>query len=128
KLRQPFPFQQDAEQVISRNFALKHHNIDQKHGHRVIAIAHGHQEHFLKHTFFKFGAVHKRIKWFQIKALRRHDGRNTMLVNKLSLAITTSQYGGIIEPRHDAPQLDAFDQKHGHGGFGFAERVQEEVL
>jgi hypothetical protein len=51
-----------------------------------------------------------------------------VFVYQLRVAVTAQQDRKIIEPRYDALQFDAVDQKHGHGRFVFTNVIEENVL
>src|SRR5690554_4803743 len=51
-----------------------------------------------------------------------------MLVNKLGLGVPTEQQTEIVEPRDDALQFDAVDEKDRHGDFLLTNVVEERVL
>ena len=48
ELHEAITFQQDAEQIISRDPALQHYAIDQEHRYFDFALAHTRKEHILQ--------------------------------------------------------------------------------
>jgi hypothetical protein len=51
-----------------------------------------------------------------------------MLVNELRMAVAPKQQAEIVEPRDNALQLHAIDQKDGQRRLGFPNVVEEGVL
>jgi hypothetical protein len=51
-----------------------------------------------------------------------------MLINQLRYTITTKQEAKIVEPRDDALQFHAVDQKNRNGQFGFAKVIEKCIL
>ena len=64
----------------------------------------------------------------QLHRMSRHDGRDSVLVDELRMAIATQQHAEIIEPGHHALQLDAVHQKNGERNFALADVIEEGVL
>src|SRR5262245_5249076 len=60
--------------------------------------------------------------------MTRHDRRDRVLVHQLRVSVATQEHAEIIEPRHDALQLNPIDQKDRQWGFVLSDMVQEGVL
>ena len=60
--------------------------------------------------------------------MSRHDGRNRVLIDELRMAITAQQDTEIIEPRHDALQLDTIDEENGERDFVLPNEVEKSIL
>ena len=72
-------------------------------------------------------------RWFfgpfeQLDRMTRHDRRDRMLVDELRMAVATQQHAEIVEPCHDALQLDSVDEKDRKGSLALTNVVQEGVL
>src|SRR3546814_3005390 len=59
---------------------------------------------------------------------RRHHRRDGMLVDQLHVTVPAQQHREVVEPADDALQLDAVHLKHGDGGLGLADVIEEDVL
>jgi hypothetical protein len=57
-----------------------------------------------------------------------HDGRNRVLIDKLGMPIATQKDAKIIEPSHNALQLDAVHEEDRERDLVLAYKVQERVL
>ena len=64
----------------------------------------------------------------QLDRMTRHDGRDRVLVDELGMPIAPQQHAEIIEPGHDALQLDAVHQEDRERSFVLADMVEEGVL
>ena len=64
----------------------------------------------------------------QLDRVTRHDGRNRVLVDELRMPIPAQQHAEIIEPGHDALQLDPVDQKYGERDFAFSDVIEKGIL
>ena len=118
--------EQHAEQVVGRDRALQHDAVDQEHGDLRLGIAHAREEHVLQQALLLARILARELP--RVHRLSRHDGGDRVLVDKLRLAVATEQDREVVEPGHDALQLDALDQKHGHRGFVLAQDVQKRIL
>jgi hypothetical protein len=58
----------------------------------------------------------------------RHDGRYSVLVDKLGMPIPSQQHAKIVEPGYHPLQLDAIDEKNREGDFCFTYVIKEGVL
>eukprot|EP01092_Planopodium_desertum_P015210 TRINITY_DN7939_c0_g1_i1.p1 TRINITY_DN7939_c0_g1~~TRINITY_DN7939_c0_g1_i1.p1 ORF type:complete len:127 (-),score=15.04 TRINITY_DN7939_c0_g1_i1:97-477(-) len=72
------------------------------------------------------GLLGRRIE--QLDRMRRHHGRNGVLVDELRMGIAAQQHGEIVEPGDDALQLDTIDQEYCHRCLALADMIQEHVL
>src|SRR5215467_1656557 len=82
-------------------------------------------------AYFQSGLVSRR--WLvspfeELDGVTRHDGRNCVLVDELGMPIPSQQHAEIVEPGHNALQLDAVHQKDGEWDFAFADVIEEGVL
>src|SRR5262249_44442429 len=64
----------------------------------------------------------------ELYRLRRHHGRDRMLVDQLRMRVTPQQHAEIIEPGDDALKLDAVDEEDRDRSLVLADVVQEDVL
>jgi hypothetical protein len=60
--------------------------------------------------------------------MSRHDGRDCVLIDELGMPIATQEDAKIIEPSHNALQLDSVHEKNRERDFILAYKVQERVL
>src|SRR5690242_2299588 len=49
----------------------------------------------------------------ELDRLAGHDGRDRVLVDELRMTVASQKHAEIVEPGHDALQLDAVDQENG---------------
>src|SRR5215469_1010137 len=74
----------------------------------------------------EFAAFLARLE--QLHRLRRHHGRDGVLVDKLRMRVAPQQHAEIVEPGDDALQLHAVDQKDRNRRLVLAHVVEEDVL
>src|SRR5262245_7275933 len=82
-------------------------------------------------AYFQLGFISGRRLVGPFEALdrmTRHDGRNRMLVYELGMSISSQQHAEVIEPGHDALQLDTVHQKNCERYFTFADVIEKCVL
>ncbi len=64
----------------------------------------------------------------QLHGMARHDGGDGVLVDELGMAVAAEQDAEVVEPGHNALQLDAVDQENRERGLVLAHAVEESVL
>src|SRR5215470_5782448 len=64
----------------------------------------------------------------ELHRLRRHHGRDRVLVDQLRMRVAPQQHAEVVEPGDDALQLHAVYQEDGDRHFVLADVVQEDVL
>jgi hypothetical protein len=60
--------------------------------------------------------------------MTRHDRGDGVLVDQLRVAIPPQQDAEIVEPRHDALEFNAIDQKNRQRNFAFTNVIEKGVL
>jgi hypothetical protein len=73
-----------------------------------------------------FRALFRRIE--HLDRMTGHDGGYGVLVHQLRVAIAAQKHTKIIEPAHNALQLDAIDEKNREWDFVLSHVVEESIL
>src|SRR6185437_8898914 len=64
----------------------------------------------------------------ELNRLRRHHGRDRMLVDELRMRVAPQQDAEIVEPGDDPLQFHAIDEKYGDGRLVLSNMVEKHVL